>query len=107
VDELSNELAREQKSRAADRRAAVAEKETMLLEWAVTEQQYKEEVEVATQQLAGAQDDFNREAQVADIVNQRSKVGGLLTPSYAVLPPVVHVDSRRGNFPLLAAPVIL
>ena len=40
-------------------------------------------------------------------ISARNPKGRGATALYAVLPPVVHVDSRRGIFPLLAAPVIL
>ena len=42
-------------------------------EWAAAEKKYAMEVEVAMSQTSTTQDDYRREALVADIVNSRSK----------------------------------
>jgi hypothetical protein len=70
---IPEELAKEQARRAADRRAYASELETKTREGELSSRKLRQEVDLARSQLDGAQEDFKREAFVADIVNSRGK----------------------------------
>lgn len=73
VDELKAELAREQARRAADLKSHAAEVEAKTEEWLSASRKLQSDVDEARSRLNAVQDDYKREAHVADIVNVRSK----------------------------------